>query len=195
MPESAPDVLPAQPKAGPETFASFLQCLHADSAQAGREYTRLRDKLRGFFELRGDSDPDTAADETLDRAASKLAGGVNAPHIGNYCLGVARLVALERQRQAMRERQAFSQLAETRSDPFDAQMEQAYQLMARCLEKLPRAEQELLTDYCRNLGGGQRARQREALATAWQTTPAGLRLRVHRLRLRLAECVKVKVAK
>ncbi len=81
-----------------EIFATLLNSLHPDAIVAGREYVRLRDKLTSFFDLRGDNDPETAADETLDRAARKVAAGTIVPEIGRYCVGIARLVFLERQR-------------------------------------------------------------------------------------------------
>ena len=190
MKDSRPDGLPARQTASAETFANFLQQFHADTETAGREYARLRRKLLGFFEMRGDHDPPTAADETLDRAALKLAEGKAVPDIGRYCLGIARLVTLERYRQSQREKNSFLGFAKNQENKFDEQLEQAYRLMARCLEQLPAREQELLTAYCQELQGQERARRRLKLAEEWETTTMGLRLRVHRLRLRLSECVK-----
>ncbi len=179
-----------------EIFAALLNSLHPDAIVAGREYVRLRDKLTSFFDLRGDNDPETAADETLDRAARKVAAGTIVPEIGRYCVGIARLLFLERQRLTYRARHAFSHFTENHTDPPDESTQQRYRLMAQCLAQLPQSEQELLANYCRkNAAGREFARQRAALAQIYQTNAAGLRLRVHRLRLRLAQCVKAHQAK
>ena len=140
--------------------------------------------------MRGDPDPLTAADETVDRAAAKIAEGIVVPDIRRYCLGIARLVGLERYRQAQREKNSFLGFAKNQESKFDEQVEEAFRLMAHCLEQLPQREQELLTAYCQELQGQERAQKRLQLAEQWDTTTMGLRLRVHRLRLRLAECVK-----
>src|SRR2546423_6723938 len=47
----------------PEAFARFLEFLSPDTEEAGRRYTRLHEKLVGFFSLRGISDSLSAADE------------------------------------------------------------------------------------------------------------------------------------
>jgi hypothetical protein len=178
-----------------EIFAGLLRQLHTDADTAAREYARLREKLLGYFDLRGDHDPDTAADATLDRAAAKLAAGVEAPNVGRYCLGIARMVALERQREAQRERAAFQHFHEERAARLDEQTEAALRLMADCLEKLSDADRELLAAYCRRAPGEKHARRRTALAAAQQMAPATLRLRVHRLRQKLHDCVKKSAAR
>lgn len=190
MEDSRPETGPAPPKVGAETFAYFLKRIHADSETAGREYARLRDKLAGFFAMRGDSDPEAAADEALDRVAAKMAGGAQVPDIRRYSLGVARLVALERQRRTKREQQAFVEFNGERENRFDELTEQTYRLMRDCLERLTEREKQLLTDYCCDARGRERARWRETLAGQWGLTTLALRLRVHHLRARLADCVK-----
>jgi DNA-directed RNA polymerase specialized sigma24 family protein len=193
MEEALPGAAPAPQTFGETALAGFLQSLHADGDAAAREYERLRAKLTGYFAMRGDADPESGADETLDRASAKIAAGAAVPDVGRFCLGIARLVALERYRRAQRERQAFTGFAENRENRFDEEIENTYKLMALCLEQLPAAERELLTEYCRDLRGQARARQRGALAEKWDTTTLGLRLRVHRLRQRLADCVRKKL--
>lgn len=188
--DSRPGESPARLSADAQAFANFLKHLDADPDAAGREYARLRRKLLGFFSLRGDTDPDSGADETLDRTAAKLAAGAVVPEIGPYALGIARFVSLERNRLTQRERQAFIGFTENRGAAFDERAEQVYRLMAHCLEQLPPREQELLTAYCQDLRGLAQAEQRQQLAEVWGTTAMALRLRVHRLRLRLADCVK-----
>lgn len=190
MEDLRPGARLASSQVGAETFAYFLKRIHADSETAGREYARLRDKLAGYFALRGDGDPETAADETLDRVAAKIAGGAQVPDIGRYCLGVARLIVLERQRQNQREQKAFAGFSEERENRFDELAEQAYRRMQDCLERLAEKEVKLLTDYCRDAKGWEKARWRETLAAQWGLTTLALRLRVHHLRARLAECVK-----
>ena len=62
-----------------EALERFLKLLSPDIEEAGRCYTALQEKLIHFFRLKGVSDPVSAADETLDRAALKIDAGAVVP--------------------------------------------------------------------------------------------------------------------
>jgi DNA-directed RNA polymerase specialized sigma24 family protein len=173
-----------------ETFAQFLELLSSDSEEAGRRYTFLHEKLTGFFNLKGISDPVNAADETIDRAAIKIAEGAPVPDVNKYCLGIARNIAKERYRRAQREDSTFHMFVENLANNSDEQVERINQTLKPCFEQLTPQDQELLLAYCQVMHGRARAEHRVKLAENLQMTVLALRMRVTRLRSNLTECVK-----
>jgi hypothetical protein len=173
-----------------EAFARFLVSLSPDPEEAGRRYARLHEKLVGFFNLKGIPDPASAADETIDRAALKIAAGASVPDTNKYCLGIARNIAKERYRHARRESSAFLKFIESLADRADAQVERIHLLLKPCFEQLTAEEQRLLVAYCEVARGRARAEHRRQLAEVMKTTVLALRMRVTRLRDRLTDCVK-----
>lgn len=173
-----------------EEFTQFLSFLSPDPDEAGRSYNRLQEKLVGFFILRGVSDPDGAAAETLDRAAVKIAQGAPVPDIKAYCLGIARNIVKERARKDFRESVAHREFVADLANDSEAQVERIYHLLLPCFDRLSADERALLTAYCAVIRGRERAEHRRKLAERMNTTLLGLRMRVTRLRTGLSDCVK-----
>ena len=173
-----------------EEFARLLEALSPDVEEAARLYTRLHKRLVGFFRLRGVSDPGEAADETLDRAATKIAHGVPVPDVGRYAIGIARFVAKERLRAEQRDGAASAEFIDTLPDAFDEQAAAYYELLKTCFEQLGEEERILLAAYCKILRGRERSEYRRRLAEKMKTTVVALRMRVTRLRGILSDCVR-----
>jgi DNA-directed RNA polymerase specialized sigma24 family protein len=174
----------------PENFARFLAGLSPDVEEAGRLYTRLHQRLVGFFNLKGVAEPLSAADETLDRAAVKIGAGAPVPDVPKYCLGIARNVARERWRSERRESSGFLLFVKNLADNSDAEVERIERVLKTCFEQLPADDRELLVAYCRLIRGRARAEHRRRLAETMKTTVLALRMRVARLRAGLAACVE-----
>jgi hypothetical protein len=183
----------ARQNISPEALARFLECLSPDPDEAGRLYTHLHGKLVGFFNLKGISDPLSAADETIDRAAIKIAAGAPVPDVNKYCLGIARNIARERMRRMQREVSAFRSFIENLADSSEEQVERIYHVLKPCFELLVAEDQKLLAAYCQVLRGGERIEHRRRLAETMKTTMLALRMRVTRLRKTLTDCVKSSV--
>jgi hypothetical protein len=175
---------------GREAFARFLELLSPDAEEAGRHYTRLHEKLVGFFRLKGISDPVSAADETIDRAAIKINAGTPVSDAHKYCMGIARNIAKEKYRSAQRETSAFLKFIDGLPDAPDEQVERIYRTLKPCFEQLAAEEQKLLVAYCQIMRGRARAEHRRQLAETMKTTMLALRMRVTRLRSTLTDCVK-----
>jgi len=179
----------------PEAFARLLAALSADPEEAGRLYTRLHQKLAGFFQLRGLSDPGDAADDTLDRAAARLASGADAPDLAKYCLGIARNIVRERWRREQREELVAQEfIAAAPGAEEEEEVRRIYLVLKPCLEELTADERELLMAYCHVARGRARAEHRRLLAERRQTTVLALRMRVMRLRGVLTDCVRKRSA-
>jgi DNA-directed RNA polymerase specialized sigma24 family protein len=172
-----------------EAFACFLECLSPDSEEAGRRYMRLHKKLVGFFNLKGVSDPVSAADETIDRATLKIAAGTPVPDVDKYCMGIARNIARERWRRAQREHSTFLDFTANLANNSDEGVERIYRILKPCFDALAVEEQKLIVAYCQVFQGRARADYRRQLAESMNTTVLALRMRVTRIRSLLSDCV------
>jgi hypothetical protein len=174
----------------PEDFAQFLQRLSPDAEEAGRLYTRLHKRLVGLFRLKGISDPGTAADDAIDRAAVKIIAGAPVPDVDKYCLGFARNIARERWRLEQRESSVFQRFIEALAEDSDEEVERIHRILRPCFGELAAEDQRMLVDYCRVICGRARAEHRRRLAEGLKTTVQALRMHVTRLRTALADCVR-----
>lgn len=173
-----------------EDFARILALLSPDHEEAGRRYTRLHNRLTGFFSMKGISDPLTAADETIDRAVLKIGAGAIVPDVDRYCLGIARNMAKEKRRRAHRETLAFHKFIEYADDFPVKQLERIYGILQPCFEQLSVEEQQLLAAYCQRIKGTANAEVRRQLAETMKMTMLALRVKVTRLRKKLTDCVQ-----
>ena len=174
----------------PEDFARILALLSPDNEEASRRYGRLHKRLAGFFSLKGISDPLTAADETIDRGASKIAAGAVVPDLDKYCLGIAKNIARERRRFMQRENIAFQNFIEYVDDFPVKQLQRIYGILKPCFEQLAIEEQQLLAAYCHKIEGHANAEVRRQLSETMNVTMLALRVRVNRLRKKLGDCVQ-----
>jgi DNA-directed RNA polymerase specialized sigma24 family protein len=174
----------------PEDFARFLESLSPDEEEAGRLYIRLHKKLIGFFGMKGISDSTGAADETLKRAAARLAGGADVPDMERYCLGIARNVAKEWWRRERREEEVFQRFVGSLADDSAGEVERIEHILKPCFERLKSEDRELLVAYCSVPEGLSRAEHRRQLADELGITVGALRIQVSRLRDKLEECVE-----
>ena len=171
-------------------FRSLLTFLCPDDPdEAGRRYLRLQQKLEGYLRTRGVADPAAAADETLDRAAKRIAEGTAVPNIDSFCLGIARFIIMEGWRVNTRESNAFLQFLEQHEHATAEQIDR-FSFMKSCFERLPVYERTLLNSYCAAPRGQARARHRRELAERLKLTVSALRIRVTRLRQGLEDCLK-----
>jgi len=177
-------------KVSQESFAAFLRLLSPDADEAGRLYTRLHSKLIGFFNMKGISDGAGAADETIDRAVSKIAAGATVPDVEKYCRGIARNVALEILRRERRDTSAFEEFTDSLARSSCDYVERIYEVLRPCFEQLAAEEQRLLLAYCDNIKGRARAEHRRKLALSMKVSVVALRVRVTRLREVLTNCIR-----
>jgi len=179
-----------QQNTDPEFFARFWELLAPDPEEAGSRYTCLHKKLIGFFRMKGISDPESAADDTIDRAVLKIGAGAVVPNVNKYCLGIARNIAKEKHRLMQREISALQKFIRALSNSSVEQVERIYGILKPCFEQLTGDEQELLLAYCKEIKGQARAKHRCELAETKKITVLALRIRVTRLRNILKDCVR-----
>jgi RNA polymerase sigma factor (sigma-70 family) len=184
-----------------EAFEGLLSCLDSDRERAGGRYENLRRKLVKYFECRGCLAAEDYADETINRVARRIFEG---KHIwtadpGSYFYGVARNVLREYWTSPDRELAALECLppvahpssrtddlfqSESEKNMIDRQLD----ALEHCMNVLPPESRELLIEYYKG-ERGDKIRNRKQLARRLGIPPNALRIRVHRIREKLEQCV------
>lgn len=168
-------------------FDSLLSWLDPDRELAASKYEQIRCRLIKLFTCRGRPDAEDLADETINRVTIK-APEVAAGYVGDpslYFYGVAQKVFLESLRK--RPPQPAAPAPPDPAEQEEAELE--YECLDRCLGELPEASRELLLEYFRD---DRRAKidHRKELAARLGVAQNALRIRVHRLKATLQECVR-----
>jgi DNA-directed RNA polymerase specialized sigma24 family protein len=177
----------------PESFEALLDFLDEDRHLAGVHYETIRRRLVRLFEWRGFGNPDELADETINRVARRLQEGTevrSADPFGYFC-GVAHLVAKEVARRAARERAALERedWVPTPS-PEEPDGDERLDGLRQCLQRLPPDQRDLVLRYHQ---ASDHIRSRQGLSQELGIPMNALRIRVHRVRRKLEECVRLRL--
>ncbi|HEV7507660.1 MAG TPA: hypothetical protein VGS07_22440 [Thermoanaerobaculia bacterium] len=177
-----------------ESFDLLLAQLHPDRERAGELYETIRRRLIRLFEWKGCAYPEDLADETINRVARKLAEGVELVSVDpySYFCGVAHLRFKEVLRSAARERSALDAHGDLLlptalpvvidEEPDDRRLD----CLRKCLATLHESQRELVLKYYQGEGN---IRNRKALSQELGIPMNALRIRVHRVRRRLEDCL------
>ncbi len=166
-----------------ELFDELLSWLNADREQAGHDYEAIRRRLIKLFTCRNCYESEDLADETINRVANKIAEikdhfeGPRAP----YFYAVANKVHLEYLRR--------------KPEPFlpplrpSEDIELEYACLEQCMERQTPSNRKLVLEYYQ---GEKKAKidHRRSLAEGYGIALNALRIRAHRIRASLQECVE-----
>jgi DNA-directed RNA polymerase specialized sigma24 family protein len=174
----------------PESFEALLRFLNPDRDRAAVKYEAIRHRLVRLFEWRGFSHAEELADETMDRVARRIQEGTTvhtADPYGYFC-GVAHLVSKEVARRVARERAALEREDWLPAPPAGDEEEEDDRLgcLRHCLERLPEDQRLLVLRYHQE---DDHIRSRQSLAEELDVPMNALRIRVHRIRRKLEDCV------
>jgi len=173
-----------------EAFDSLLAALGEERNRAGEVYIEIRSNLIRFFEWRGCPFPEDHADETFNRVARRVAEGEEIRNPSSYCVGVARMLLLEINKERAREQLALGEIA--RSDSVsvaETGTETRIECLRTCLQNLPTDNRDLIVGYYQ----GEKAlkiQNRRQLSERLKIPANTLRMRALRLRERLQDCVE-----
>lgn len=173
-----------------QSLNRLLAELSENERQASAAYTNLRDSLVRFFELKGDSEPEAAADETLDRTAVKVAAETPIDDVKRYSFGVARLVFLERLRSSQKEKNAAEDFYRHKAVSTEESETGGFDFFRECFKALPTADRTFLERYFTDLPHEKTVEMRHRLSLETGVSLNQMRVRVSRLRKRLEECVR-----
>ncbi|MBD0373108.1 MAG: sigma-70 family RNA polymerase sigma factor [Pyrinomonadaceae bacterium] len=174
-----------------EAFDKLLDALGPDRERAGEIYLEIRNNLVRFFEWRGAPLPEDHADETFNRLAKRVAGGEEILNPMSYCLGVARLLLLEINKERVKEQQALSEMTTSQAlhEAVDDGAEARLECLRSCLETLSPDNRELIVQYYQGEKGAK-IENRKKLVERLGIPVNTLRMRALRLRERLQACVE-----
>jgi RNA polymerase sigma factor (sigma-70 family) len=179
-----------------EGFDGLLNWLGADRESAALKYEKIRVQLIKIFTCRGCCEADDLADETINRVTARLSD-IAESYSGDpalYFYGVAQKVHLEylRKKAPVQEsshpsREPGSQTGWT-FEPDD-EVEREYACLEQCMDRLPPENRRLVLEYYQE---EKRAKidHRKQLAEQLGIAVNALRIRAHRIRLELQQCVE-----
>jgi RNA polymerase sigma factor (sigma-70 family) len=168
-----------------EAFDGLLAWLDPDRDRAAQKYETVRTRLIKIFSCRGCGEADDLADETINRVTTKLKDIVDT-YVGDpalYFYGVANKVHLEYLR-----RRPVVESPSPRESSEDIEAE--YACLERCMDQLPPESRSLVLEYYQDEKRAKINRRRK-LAEELGIAVNALRIRAHRIRQQLQQCVQV----
>lgn len=167
-----------------EAFDRLLLWLDLDRNEAGKKYEIIRSRLIKIFTCRGCHEADELADETINRVTLKVEA-IRESYVGDpalYFYGVAQKVHLEYLRRKPPPKVA-PPAASSEED------EQEYECLEKCIQQLSQQQRELVLEYYQE---DKRAKieRRKQLAQKMGIALNALRIRAHRIRATLEQCVQ-----
>jgi len=169
-----------------QAFDKLLAAFSSDRDEAANQYQLMQHKLVRYFEVRGLDSAEDLADETINRVARKIDEGTKIENLNGFFFGVAHNVGREPRPKPTplddlppRLMQQESQVCEPdpRLECFD-----------RCITKMPKENQSLIMDYYRE-ERRKKIELRQQLADTLRIPLNALRIRAHRIRKGLEECI------
>jgi DNA-directed RNA polymerase specialized sigma24 family protein len=179
-------------------FDTFLLYLSVDREQAAERYNKLQQSLISFFALRGSSDPESRASETLEILCRQVAEGRRFEDLEKYSVGVARNVLLKEHERRGPNQVSLNDLQTDCDLRFSSPPQQflvekeaneglSEECMRSCIGELTEADRLLVTKYSE--ADGHDKGTREDLAKQARVSLDALRVRVHRIRQGLKKCL------
>ena len=168
-----------------EAFDGLLTWLDPDRDRAAHKYETVRIRLIKIFSCRGCGEADDLADETINRVTAKLSE-IAGSYLGDpalYFYGVANKVYLE----YLRRRPAIEPPPLRESSE---EIEAEYACLERCMDELPPESRRLVLQYYQDEKRAKIERRRK-LAEELGIAVNALRIRAHRIRQVLQQCVQV----
>jgi RNA polymerase sigma factor (sigma-70 family) len=171
-----------------EDFDKFLSWLDLDREKAGKKYEEIRRHLIIILTCRGCAEAEDLADETINRVirrAQQMADtyqGEPAP----YFIAVANNLYLEYVAKRHTRSQLPPELPQ-QPDP-DPEEDREYNCLDRCMQELKPANRDLLLQYYQE-DKQAKIDHRKKLADEIGIAPNALRIRAHRIRVTLQQCI------
>jgi len=173
-----------------EALDKLLAAFSQDTDDAARQYEALRIRLIRFFQWREVRLADDCADETLNRVARRIDEGKQIDNVIAYAYRVAYFVFLE----TLTEPELVDIDQEVIHPPAvepqfeDTEHEQRQRCFDSCLKELPINHRNIILVYYE---GERRTKieRRKKLAEQLKISLDALRIRAHRIRKGLEECI------
>jgi len=169
-------------------FDNLLEWLDSDRDRAAEKYEMIRQSLIQIFIWKRCSEPESLADETLDRVMSQVPE-LRKTYVGNpsaYIHSVAKNLLRE---QTGGPTVQLETLAPGNPTTTDIQNEKMYGCLERCLSNLSPYSRDLILGYY-DKEHAKKVSHRNDLAERLGISVNQLRIRVYRIRKTLEECIQ-----
>jgi len=176
----------------PDSFNEILAWLNPDRDLAGEMYVQLRQDLARIFSWNRCNDPEGLTDEVFDRVAKKIQN-LRQTYEGDprlYFYGIARNLIKENLKKVKTQVSlAGIDTPDTSGSEDSEESELVENCLQQCLQKLSSEKRELILNYYAKEKQAKidyRTEMAKELGTSVET----LRVRVHRIRISLEECIQ-----
>jgi DNA-directed RNA polymerase specialized sigma24 family protein len=173
-----------------KAFDQLLNCFSSDRDAAAVQYDLGYRKVVRYFEWRGIVRAEACADETMDRVARRITEGKQIDKLMAYIFGVAHHVfqeVLDEEKRATALEDAPAEYL--RQDPTEPVDPDARLIcFDRCLGELGAENQKLVLGYYEG-EGREKIDNRLKLARELKIPLNALRIRVHRIKRTLEDCI------
>lgn len=173
-------------------FNKLLECFSPNRDEASVQYDLARQKVVRYFECRSIGAAEGCADETIDRVTRRIDEGEKIDNLMAYIFGVARRVLREVLKE-QRDRPIISLddarpewMQQKPPEVVDPDMRQI--CFDRCLEELGVDSRNLVLGYYEGKGRAK-IDHRQELANKLKIPLNALRIRVHRIKRTLEDCI------
>ncbi|OLE61641.1 MAG: hypothetical protein AUI36_11385 [Cyanobacteria bacterium 13_1_40CM_2_61_4] len=170
-----------------EQFDRLLNWLNPDRETAAVKYEWIRKRLIKIFVSRGSHTPDELADKTINRVTRRLSE-IQGSYVGDpahYFSGVASFIWLE----SLRQEKMPAVRPPNPSAPSEED-ERDYDCLEKCLGRLSESERDLAIAYYQQEKHAK-IDHRKKLAEQMGLAINALRIRAHRIRSGLFNCVEL----
>jgi DNA-directed RNA polymerase specialized sigma24 family protein len=179
-----------------DAFDGLLDWLDADRNLAGSKYEAIRLRLIKIFTCRGCAEAEELADETINRVSARVVE-IASQYDGDparYFYGVSHKVHLEYLRKSRVQQPLVSESSatgnvNTPTTSLADNIEPEYECLEQCLNHLPPENRDLVVRYYQQEKQAK-IEHRKLLATELGIAVNALRIRAHRIRLALQQCVQ-----
>jgi len=174
----------------PSPFDEFLSWLSPDREEAARRYEELRKKLIRFFTWKHCHTPEELVDESLDRAARKIAAGAvdRSGDPFGYCYVVATYVLKEYRKRAKPEQiENHDDFINPEHKPRFSEDEAA--CMDQCLARMKQQDRDLFARWFQCNKGREKIETHRKMAEE-KGSMSALRTWICRTKEKLRECVE-----
>lgn len=177
---------------GQSEFDALLKLFSDNREEAGKKYEDVRNGLVRFFQFKGCHDPESLADDAINRVASKLDTFDFSRNINPtaFFYGFATNILAEYRRTSNKEVciEQAQLAAETANAEDDLEDNRTFCLQ-ECMAKLNVKDRELIVKYFASEGRDKIERRREICDELGLSTVA-LHTRIFRLKTRLKACIE-----
>jgi len=166
-----------------DDFARCLSWLNQSRDEAGKKYEDVRRKLIKIFTCQRCANAEELADVTITRVIKKvpeIADSYKGDPLLDFC-GVARNVYLEQFKQRP------TPMPMPVPDPPE-EKERRYICLDECLSRLTPAERRMVLEYYHE-DKAKKIELRKKMAARLGVEPNALRIKMHRIRASLRECL------